>query len=168
VMARVERARRDKHAGTRLAPMTEHDLVEVVEIEEMCGLSCWGWEAYYSELQRGDSGLMLVARSEIRWRGAGGRSIAGFVATRLIADELHINNIAVRTVFRRQGIGGALLSAVLTEGAQRGGHAALLEVRASNREAQELYERYGFRLIGRRESYYSGPSDDALIMRATL
>ncbi len=29
--------------------MTEHDLLEVVEIEELSGLSPWGWDAYHKE-----------------------------------------------------------------------------------------------------------------------
>ena len=41
--------------------MTEHDLLEVVEIEETSGLSLWGWEAYRAELERRES-VMLVAR----------------------------------------------------------------------------------------------------------
>src|SRR5690348_17665564 len=42
--------------------MSEHDLLEVVEIEEQSGLSRWGWAAYYAELQSGNRELMLVAR----------------------------------------------------------------------------------------------------------
>ena len=42
--------------------MTEHDLLEVVEIEEQSGLSRWGWAAYYAELQGGNRELMLVAK----------------------------------------------------------------------------------------------------------
>ena len=41
--------------------MSEHDLLEVVEIEEQSGLSRWGWAAYYSELQSGNRNLMLIA-----------------------------------------------------------------------------------------------------------
>ena len=42
--------------------MTEHDLLEVVEIEEQSGLSRWGWAAYYAELQGGNRDLMLIAK----------------------------------------------------------------------------------------------------------
>ena len=81
--------------------MTEHDLLEVVEIQEMCGLSRWGWEAYHAELQSGHAGLMLVLRQQ---QPAPDRRpeklLAGFVASRLMADELHINNIAVRPAYR--------------------------------------------------------------------
>ena len=41
--------------------MTEHDLLEVVEIEESCRLSLWGWDAYMAELYRPEA-VMLVAR----------------------------------------------------------------------------------------------------------
>src|SRR6185436_7355538 len=96
-----------------ISPMTEHDLLEVVEIEQTSGLSPWGWDAYHRELQSSDRGLMWVARLEIKSVGA--RSLAGYVVGRLVADELHINNIAVRQEFRRTGIARALLSRVLTE-----------------------------------------------------
>src|SRR5688572_4717232 len=49
-----------EHEGFRISPMTEHDLLEVVEIEETCGLSLWGWDAYRAELERPES-VMLVA-----------------------------------------------------------------------------------------------------------
>ena len=31
--------------------MSEHDLLDVVAIEKISGLSPWGWDAYYKELQ---------------------------------------------------------------------------------------------------------------------
>jgi len=39
-----------------------------------------------------------------------------------------------------------------------------LEVRESNTAARKLYERWGFREVGRRKSYYSGPPEDALLL----
>jgi ribosomal-protein-alanine N-acetyltransferase len=39
-----------------------------------------------------------------------------------------------------------------------------LEVRASNEIAQELYKKYGFRVVGRRPRYYSSDGEDAIIM----
>ncbi len=40
-----------------------------------------------------------------------------------------------------------------------------LEVRVSNASAQGLYERFGFRPVGRRKNYYT--TEDALVMWAT-
>ena len=148
--------------------MSEHDLLEVVEIEESCGLSRWGWEAYHSELAQGDSGLMLVARDLDALSNAEEHRVAGFIASRYSVDELHVNNVAVRPKFRRQGIGAALIKAVLQAAASRKARRALLEVRASNLAAQALYARCGFCVIGRRKNYYREPPEDALIMALTF
>ena len=75
--------------------MTEHDLLEVVEIEEQSGLSRWGWAAYYAELQGGNRELMLVAKP-LGARGLDQHQIAGYIVARDTAGELHVNNIAVR------------------------------------------------------------------------
>jgi ribosomal-protein-alanine N-acetyltransferase len=146
--------------------MTEHDLLEVVEIEETCGLSLWGWEAYRAELERPEA-IMLVARSLTRDAYAG-RALCGFIAVRMSVDELHVNNIGIRANFRRLRIGTALLKAALDAGFRRGAHAAILEVRAANTPAQSLYRRVGFAVTGRRKNYYRNPTDDALVMSLVL
>jgi ribosomal-protein-alanine N-acetyltransferase len=147
--------------------MTEHDLLEVVEIEEASGLSRWGWEAYHAELLRGQGVLMYVAR-QVGEPLPGREKIAGFIASRLIADELHINNVAVRHSLRRRGIGGQLLGLVIAEAARMGARKAFLEVRAGNTAAQSLYEHYGFSVAGRRPNYYLGPVEDALVMSLSI
>lgn len=155
--------------GIDLSSMTEHDLLEVVEIEESCGLSRWGWEGYHTELLYEEAALMIVARplaTERSWEGE--QQLAGFIAARLAADEMHVNNVAVREAYRRRGLGGALLSAVLEQGRARGARKALLEVRAGNAAAQSLYARHGFEVVGRRANYYSQPVEDALVMVALL
>jgi len=149
--------------------MTEHDLLEVVEIEGLSGLSPWGWDAYHKELQSGADVIMLVAKVR-----AGARApqenwaLAGFIVSRLIADELHINNVAIRDEFRRQGIATRLLDAVLEWGRAKGARTALLEVRVGNTVAQRLYSGCGFLAAGRRKGYYSQPVEDALLMSVSL
>lgn len=144
--------------------MSERDLREVAEIEQVCGLSHWGYEAYRAETLRPEA-IMFVAR---RREASGGERLHGFISARLIGNELHINNIAVRPAARRQKIGGALLYAATDSAARRGAHTILLEVRASNRAAQELYLRHGFQISGRRANYYRTPPEDALVMTAAL
>ena len=147
----------------RISRMSEHDLLEVVEIEEQSGLSRWGWAAYYAELQSGNRDLMLVAypdKSSILER----RRVAGYIVARETAGELHINNVAVREHFRRQGIGRALLARVVEEAERLRVTTAFLEVRDGNIAARTLYERCGFKAIARRSNYYSDPPEDALVM----
>ena len=144
--------------------MTEHDLLEVVEIEEKSGLSRWGWEAYYAELQGNNRDLMFVARVANGQAGLGSPGLAGYIVARLGADELHINNVAVRDSYRRRGIGRALLDKILAAGKRSRCQCAYLELRAGNSGARSLYEKCGFRVIARRVRYYSDPVEDALVM----
>ena len=147
--------------------MSEHDLLEVVDIEEQSGLSRWGWAAYYAELQGGNRDLMLIAKPA---HGAVEDSgpIAGYIVARETAGELHINNVAVRPEFRRRGIGESLLNRVIEEARRRKANAAFLEVRSANHAAQALYEKSGFRAIARRTNYYSEPLEDAVVMTLML
>ena len=121
--------------------MSEHDLLDVVEIEKISGLSPWGWDAYYKELQSTDS-IMLVARDSVSPNNAedSGRVI-GFIVARLLASELHINNVAVRPEHRRFGAGANLVDAALNWARNKRSDRAVLEVRAGNRAAQALYRR---------------------------
>src|SRR5829696_4949681 len=127
-----QRAARDP-PGIRITRMSEHDLIEVVEIEEQSGLSRWGWAAYYAELQGANRDLMLVARpAESVMESA---PIVGYIVARETAGELHINNFAVSSEYRRRGIGAALLDCMLQEARRRKANAAFLEVRSANRAA---------------------------------
>ncbi len=147
--------------------MTEHDLLEVVELEKGSGLSHWGWDAYHAELQSRFDSLMLVAR-ERGSRHSGAPAVIGFIVGRCLAGEVHVNNVAVRPEFRRQGIGQELLKALLDWGKSKQAVQAVLEVRAGNTAAQELYRASGFEVVGRRRRYYREPLEDALLMTVSL
>lgn len=141
--------------------MTEHDLLEVCQIEELSQLSTWGWDAYHKELESTQDTIMLVARVDASLYGF---EVAGFIVARLIAGELHVNNVAVRPEFRRNRIGSRLLENTLQVARGYGATIAHLEVRAGNEVAQRLYVRCGFRATGRRRNYYRAPVEDAILM----
>ncbi|MBC8029356.1 MAG: ribosomal protein S18-alanine N-acetyltransferase [Pyrinomonadaceae bacterium] len=151
-----------------IARMTEHDLLEVVEIEENSGLSRWGWAAYYAELQGRHRNLMFVARISNPERRRGVSTLAGYIVARMGADELHINNVAVRDEYRRRGIGQDLLKEIMEQGRRLRTPVAFLELRAGNQAALTLYEKCGFKVTARRKNYYSEPVEDALVMTAEL
>ena len=154
-------------AAVVIERMNEHDLLEVVEIEEITNLSPWGWDAYHLELQSGPNSLMLVARLD-DGQSTAQKSIAGFIVAREMANEIHVNNVAVRPEYRRRGIGERLLQEVLAWGREKHATQAVLEVRAKNVAAQKLYEACGFQTIGRRRLYYRQPLEDALLMAVSL
>jgi len=166
-MSRAERKVSAQTGGVTISRMSEHDLLEVVEIEEQSGLSRWGWAAYYAELQSGNRNLMLIAVPE-KSPIIEHRRIAGYIVARETAGELHINNVAVREQYRRRGIGLALLSRVVDESRQMGVTTAFLEVRSGNSAAQSLYLQCGFKAIARRSNYYYDPREDAVVMSLNL
>src|SRR5216683_1158473 len=153
----------DSDLNVAIEPMTEHDLLAVVEIEEESGLSPWGWDAYHKELQSPEEVIMLVARPD----SAGG-AVAGFIVSRLIGPELHVYNVAVRPELRRRGVAARLLRAVLEWAHRNGASLAFLEVREGNSAAQSLYRACGFQVAGRRREYYAAPVEDALLMSISL
>ena len=165
-MSRVDLAAEPVHGDYRIEPMTAHDLLEVVEIEEACRLSLWGWDSYHAELSRPEA-IMIVAR-RVRAEEVTGRALHGFLSARVSAQELHINNIGVHETARRCGVGNALMRAAVAAAARQDARGAILEVRAGNVAAQSLYRRFGFEVVGRRRQYYREPPEDALLMRAAL
>ena len=96
--------------------------------------------------------------------GHGAHRLLGFLAARVVTGELHINNIAVREEYRRCGVGSLFLRQALREAPRRGAKRIMLEVRGGNYPAIKLYQKYGFKVWGKRERYYQAPEEDALIM----
>jgi len=91
-------------------------------------------------------------------------NIVGFSGFWMMMKEAHIIAIGVRDGYRRLGIGEGLLIATIELAQMLNSNVVTLEVRASNEVAQELYKKYGFRVVGRRPRYYSSDGEDAIIM----
>lgn len=169
-MIEIETSRQNSmHHAIRC--MTGCDLEEIAEIEVAAQLSLWGIDGYEAELTNEYAIVRVVDASQIQPQNSSGLSasvppyrIAAFAAARIVMDELHITNIAVRNEARRGGLGGLLLRDLMQCARRRGLRWAVLEVRESNVDARSLYARYGFETTGRRPLYYHNPAEDALIM----
>lgn len=96
-----------------------------------------------------------------------GEAISGCIFGVIVAGEAEILNLAVDPAHRRKGFGRQLVRQILTEWQKRSVQRIFLEVRESNSGAIKLYEGLGFRLVGRRKKYYSGPEEDALVLERT-
>lgn len=138
----------------RMVP--ENDLDAILEIEAESFTNPWTREMFMWEAQNSDVSHVYVLRTE--------GIIVAFCSCWLVFDELHINNIAVRTAFRRRGIAKALVDYILREAGRLGALRATLEVRRSNVAALQLYEQSGFVLKGVRPNYYTKPDEDALVL----
>ena len=139
--------------------MVPSDLPEVVAIERASFPNPWTGALFLQELQVGFS-RTIVARGE---DGA----ILGYLCRWLVADEIHVLNVAVAPSARGRGLGAALVRQVLDEAAVRRVVAVTLEVRRSNTAGRRLYDSFGFEEVGARPNYY-GRGEDALILRLPL
>lgn len=136
---------------------TPDGLDGVLEIEEASFKNPTSREWYERELTRPEVCFLYVLRTPEE-------PVAGFCAFWRVADQAHINNLAVRPELRGRGLGLRLLEAIIAEAQRLGAESLALEVRRSNVAAQRLYLRAGFREETVRQSYYTQPVEDALIL----
>lgn len=92
----------------------------------------------------------------------------GFILMRAVLDEAEILTLAVRPSARGAGLGGRLVGQGAVRAAQAGATRIFLEVAEDNAAARALYDRAGFRQIGRRRGYYDGGRIDALVLEREL
>lgn len=90
--------------------------------------------------------------------------IVGVAGFWVMVDEAHITTIAIRNAYRRQGIGERLLITIIETAVDLNANVVTLEVRASNKQAQALYDKYGFQRVGMRRAYYTDNGEDAVLM----
>ncbi|HZD21687.1 MAG TPA: ribosomal protein S18-alanine N-acetyltransferase [Burkholderiales bacterium] len=143
-----------------LAPMREQDLAEVMAIESVLYTHPW---------TRGNFADSLRAGYECRTYRVHGDLIGYFVLL-AAAGEAHLLNLSITEVHQRRGYGTALLNQATALARKLGAKNVFLEVRPSNRGAQELYYRYGFSKIAVRRDYYParGGREDALVLSLAL
>lgn len=136
--------------------MSPADLSEVSNIENLCYSTPWSPNSFKYELANKEAILKVaVFNSEI----------IGYVCIRTILDMTHLLNVAVLPEFRLRGIGSMLLKNAVGELKRLQPNTKLtLEVRQSNIAAIRLYEKFGFKVTGKRTKYYQKPEDDAILM----
>lgn len=139
--------------------MRESDIPEVLLIASASFSVPWSETSFFNQI-RNPKSVSGVARSR--------NGISGYICASLILDEGHILDIAVHPESRRKGTASALVRHILEHFRQHDCRIVFLEVRASNRDAVSLYERFGFRPFGVRKDYYVSPVEDAVIMHLRL
>jgi [ribosomal protein S18]-alanine N-acetyltransferase len=147
-------------AGTiTIDRMTREDIDQVIAIEQASFTMPWSRNLFQSEFRNSKVSLMLVARSL-----EGDGRIIGYIVCWVVADELHILDLATEPSWRRKGIARMLVLSAIRQGNAVGALRAFLEVRASNTAALLLYEGLGFTRSLVREGYYDMPVEDAVVM----
>nr|WP_108024170.1 ribosomal protein S18-alanine N-acetyltransferase [Melghirimyces profundicolus] len=141
-------------------PMTLVDIPAVLRVERASFTNPWTRQAFYNELAYNQFAHYTVAEKE--------GHVIGYAGMWLILDEAHITNIAIHPDFRGSGAGEALMEYLMEWARSSGAKSMTLEVRVSNRAAQNLYRKKGFESMGIRPRYYTDNQEDALIMWTKL
>jgi ribosomal-protein-alanine N-acetyltransferase len=114
---------------------------------------------------------LLLDRNVVAHRAMLGRSLVGFILSRIVEDEAEILSVAVAGSRRGRGLARLLLNLHLRRLAGLAVRAVFLEVDEDNAAARRLYARGGFHEVGRRAGYYpreGGQASMALVLRRDL
>ena len=146
----------------RLEPLRRRDIARCVEIEQILfpGDDPWSSRAFHSELDAGN--FYLAARPDE------GDELLGYAGLAVVGRrrgeyEATVHTIGVAPEYQGQGIGKALLQALLVR-ADEFEAPVFLEVRTDNEPAIGMYLAHGFEHLGLRRRYYQPSGADAYTM----
>lgn len=138
--------------------MTRGDLEAVVSIERVSFPSPWIKESFEKEISNPFSRCWVALGGESAW------GVAGYLCVWILAEEMHVMNLATHPCYRRMGVARTLLEHAIVRSAKTGVRSGILEVRSRNLAARCLYDSMGFQVVGVRRGYYTDTGDDALVM----
>ncbi|MDB2604517.1 ribosomal protein S18-alanine N-acetyltransferase [Gammaproteobacteria bacterium] len=138
--------------------MSIDDLKEAYKIECEVNPSPWKYETFLSSFEVGHKGLICKHDSEI----------IGFIIFSPINPEAHILSISVTKKIQSKGVGSLLLQSMLDQCVAMNYKKIFLEVRTSNFQAINFYQKFGFSKDAIRDNYYKDNSEDALLMSLSI
>lgn len=149
-----------------LMPAKRSDLEDIIALEKAAydGEALWPMEAFAEELRRTRDRLYVIVRQP----ETGSMVALIGAAFRPGIHEVHITNIMVAPHWQSRGVGTFLVMYMMTIAQQINFHRISLEVRVSNKRAQQLYARLGFQIIRRKVHYYGENGEDAFDMAQIL
>ena len=157
-LAREPEPLREALGGIVLDKMRRRHLRRVLAIEAQVYPRPWSPTLFLSEIAQKNTRSYLVARHD--------GQVVGYAGMMFTGREAHVTNIAVDPAFHGRKVGSRLLVALVTEAIARGAETLSLEVRVSNANAQAMYAKFGFSVVGVRKGYYVETNEDALVMVA--
>ncbi len=137
------------------------DLKEVLEIEKKSFPIPWTYELFFSELTRNRYARYFVMEKN-------NNEVIGYLGLWHKGSSFHITNIAIAENLRRKGYGEYFLKFIEKIAATYRIKKISLEVRRSNCIAQDMYRKYGYKVIKFLRNYYQEEKEDALVMEKKL
>ena len=133
---------------------TDDDACFIAELENECFSDPWSQNAIIEAAKYGTVFLLAEENGKI----------LGYLGMKPVLDEGYISNVAVTSGARDKGIGSCLLKKLDEYAKEHEIKTISLEVRPSNAPAIALYEKFGYKQVGRRKNFYSHPTEDGLIL----
>ncbi len=141
-------------------PMELDDLEEVLNIENKSFPNPWNYNIFYYELTQNRYAKYFVLEKS--------KEIIGYLGLWHKGRSFHITNIAIKERWRKKGYGGSFLRFTEKMATKHKIEKISLEVRRSNLIAQNMYRKYGYKVIKIRKNYYQDENEDALVMEKKL
>jgi ribosomal-protein-alanine N-acetyltransferase len=140
--------------------MVLSDLDAVVAIEREVFLFPWTRGNFSDSISSGYHCLVLDLNGHL----------LGYGVMTIGAEEAHLLTLSIAAGFQRKGWGERLLRQFVEIAREQRARSMFLDVRESNHTAARLYERMGFRQVGKRRDYYPamGGREDSLVMELML
>jgi ribosomal-protein-alanine N-acetyltransferase len=139
----------------KIRRMEEEDVEKVLQIERSVFPNPWPALAFLSELR------VPVSRSFVLEKSG---ELIGYIIYRVVKEEMHVLNIAIRPDWQGKGYGKRLMKWAMERERKEGVKYVTLEVRKSNIKAIRLYEKLGFQKLRVIKNYYMQPVEDAVVM----
>jgi len=146
--------------GIVIRPMEINDLEKALEIEKQSFPIPWTQELFISELTRNRYARYFVLVKD--------NNVAGYLGLWHKGSSFHITNIAITKKLRRRGYGEKLLKFIEKIAVIYRIKKISLEVRRSNYIAQDMYRKYGYKVMRVLRNYYQEEREDALVMEKKL
>src|SRR5438552_16731588 len=139
--------------------MIRRDMPEVLQTEQESFEYSWTEEDFLRCLRQRNC-IGMVAEP--------GERVVGFMIYELHKAKLHILNFAVHPQYRRYGVGGQMVSKLISKLSSHRRTRITLEVRETNLTAQLFFRAQGFRAIKVLRSFYEDSGEDAFLMQYRL
>ena len=136
------------------------DIPAILEIDQASFPTPWTEEVYRHELTNNEYAKYFVVDTE--------EEIVGYIGLWIVLEDAQVTNIAIRPNYRGYKIGEKLFGFAVSYLMEAEVQRLSLEVRESNKIAQNMYRKFGLVAGGLRKNYYKDNGEDALLMWVNL
>jgi [ribosomal protein S18]-alanine N-acetyltransferase len=139
--------------------MIRRDMAEVLQTEQESFLQPWTEEDFLHCLRQRNC-IGMVAEQNDR--------VVGYVIYELHKAKLHVLNLAVHPLVRRQHIGSQMVQKLMTKLSSHRRSRITLEVRETNLPAQLFFRSLDFKAVKVLRGYFEDTAEDAYVLEHRL